>query len=200
MIISFIGCFIMALGVNAGFVPVKLFSLAFPGIGVLARYILDWNAGMVVFSLNIPLFILAWKLIGRSFVIQTGIVAGVLSIFLDLLYPIRNWVDPPLWLGILIGGAFLGMGSGIIFRQGMTSGGVGLLARLIQLRFPNLKMGTIHIAFDFFVLILGAILMDIKTAFFTFLASIIMGRTMDFTKTVPNPFKKITEKQYKQVS
>jgi uncharacterized membrane-anchored protein YitT (DUF2179 family) len=53
------------------------------------------------------------------------------------------------------------------FRQGLTSGGVGLLARLIQLRFPNLKMGTIHIAFDFFVLMLGAILMDVMTAFYT---------------------------------
>ncbi|CQR54397.1 YitT family protein [Paenibacillus riograndensis] len=186
IMISFIGCFIMGLGVNLGYVPVHLFSTGFPGIGVLALYVLDWNTGIVVFALNVPLFLLAWKSIGRSFVIQTIIVAGVLSVFLDLLYPIRNWVHPPLWLGIVVGGAFMGLGAGIVFRQGLTSGGVGLLARLIQLHYPKLKMGTIHIGFDFFVLILGAVVMDITTAFYTFLASIIMGRTMDFTKSVPN--------------
>ncbi|MFB5676858.1 YitT family protein [Paenibacillus terreus] len=200
IMISFVGCFIMALGVNLGYVPVHLFSTGFPGIGVLTLYVFNWNTGLVVFALNIPLFLLAWKRIGRSFVIQTMMVAGVLSVFLDLLYPIRNWVHPPLWLGIVIGGAFLGLGSGIVFRQGLTSGGVGLLARLIQLRFPKLKMGTVHIAFDFFVLILGALVMDIKTAFFTFLASIIMGRTMDFTKSVRSPFKKKSEKLYNQAS
>ncbi len=186
IMISFIGCFIMGLGIHAGYVPVHLFSTGFPGIGILTLYTLNWNPGIVVFALNIPLLLRAWKRIGRSFVIQTVIVAGALSVFLDLLYPIRNWVHPPLWLGILIGGAFLGLGSGIVFGQGLTSGGVGLLGRLIQLHFPKLKMGTIHIAFDFFVLILGALVMDITTAFYTFLASIIMGRTMDFTKSVPN--------------
>ncbi|MNW32289.1 hypothetical protein D3C74_92300 [compost metagenome] len=94
----------------------------------------------------------------------------------------------------------MGLGSGIVFRQGLTSGGVGLLARLIQLRFPNLKVGTVHIAFDFFVLILGAMVMDIKTAFYTLLASIIMGRVMDFTKAVRSPFKKKSEKLYNQAS
>ncbi|CAM4511285.1 membrane protein [Paenibacillus macerans] len=188
IIISFIGCFIMGLGVNAGYVPAHLFSTGFPGIGILTLYTLNWSPGIVVFALNIPLLLLAWRRIGRSFVIQTVLVAGALSAFLDLLDPIRNWVHPPLWLGILIGGACLGFGSGIVFSQGLTSGGVGLLGRLIQLHFPNLKMGTIHIAFDFVVLILGAIIMDIKTAFFTFLASLIMGRTMDFTKSVPNLF------------
>lgn len=176
----------MGLGVNVGYVPVHLFSTGFPGIGILTLYTLNWSPGIVVFALNIPLLFLAWKRIGRSFVIQTVIVAGALSVFLDLLHPIRNWVHPPLWLGILIGGAFLGIGSGIVFSRGLTSGGVGLLGRLVQLQFPKLKMGTIHIAFDFIVLILGALVMDITTAFYTFLASIIMGRTMDFTKSVPH--------------
>ncbi len=99
-------------------------------------------------------------------------------------------INPPLWLGIVIGGTFLGFGTGLIFRQNLTSGGVGLLARLIQLRFPHVKMGTIHIIFDFFVLFLGAFLMDVKTAFFTFIASVIMGRMMDITKILPNPFKR----------
>lgn len=190
MIISFIGCFLIALGVNVAFVPVQLFSVGFPGIGVLALYTLNWNAGIVVFVLNFPLFLMAWKYIGRTFVIQNIVVAGVLSVFLDLLYPVRDLVHPPVWVGILIGGVLLGFGTGIIFRQGLTSGGVGLLARLILLRFPNLKMGTIHIVFDFFVLILGAILMDVITALYTLLGSIIMGRTMDFTKAMPNPFNR----------
>lgn len=200
MILLFIGCFLSALGVNAGLIPVQLFSMGFQGIGVLGFYTLHISVGLVVFILNIPLLIMAWKHFGKSFVFKNMIVTGVLSLFLDLLYPIGNWVDPPLWLGIIIGGALLGFGSGLIFRQGLTSGGVGLLARLIQLRFPSLKMGLIHIAFDFCVLLLGALLMDVMTAFYTFMASVIMGRVMDITKTFPNPFTIQKKKSHNQVS
>lgn len=200
IIFSITGCFITALGVNIGYIPVQLFSSGFPGIGVLTLYTLNWNAGIVVFALNFPLLFLAWNRIGRSFVIQTMVIAGVLSLFLDLLYPVSSWFHPSLWQGIILGGGMVGLGTGIIFRQGLTSGGVGLLARLLQLRFPNWKMGTIHILFDLFVLILGAILLDIQTAFFTFLASILMGRTMDLVKVLPNPFAIGKGKRYADIS
>lgn len=184
---SVIGCFFTSLGVNTGYIPVRLFSSGFPGVGVLALYIFNWSVGLVVLALNIPLLLLAWKRIGHLFVIQTFIVAAVLSVFLDLMYPLSKMVQPPLWLGIILGGIFIGFGSGLVFRQGLTSGGVGLFARLIQIRFPELKMGIIHIAFDLFVLTLGALLMDVQTAILTFIASIIMGRMMDITKSFTAP-------------
>nr|WP_285874187.1 YitT family protein [Halalkalibacter oceani] len=186
--ISFIGCLLIALGVNLGFIPLQLFSIGFPGMGVLAHYTLGLSVGLVVFIMNIPLFLLAWRYIGRVFVFKNIVVTVVLSIFLDLLYPLSQWVHPPLWLGIPLGGLLMGVGTGLVFRQGLTSGGVGLLARLIQLRYPHWKMGPIHIAFDFCVLFLGAFLLDVMTAFYTFIAAVMMGRMMDVMKTVPNPF------------
>lgn len=189
MIISFIGCILMALGVNTAFIPVQLFSVAFTGLGVLAHYTLHISVGLVVLLLNIPLFILAWKHIGKDFVFKNLIVTGFFSLSLDLLYPLRYYVHPPLWAGILVGGILFGVGSGLVFRQGLTSGGVGLLAWLIQIRFPNIKIGSVHIAFDFCVLFLGALLMDLMTAFYTFIASVIMGRMMDITKSFSLPFK-----------
>lgn len=188
MLYSLIGCLITAIGVNLGYVPVHLFSTAFPGVGVLALYTIGISAGVVVFLLNVPLFMMAWKHFGKSFFFKNIIVTIALSVFLDLLYPVHQFVHPPLWLGILIGGICMGVGTGIIFRQGLTSGGVGLFARLVQLRFPNMKIGTFHIVFDFFVLAVGAILIDVKTALFTLIGSIIMGRTMDLTKDFKNPF------------
>ncbi|WP_249316729.1 YitT family protein [Bacillus sp. FJAT-50079] len=197
MIISIIGCLIMAFAVNVAFIPIQLFSVAFPGLGVLAHYTFGVSVGLVVFLLNVPLFLMAWKHIGRSFVFKTIIVAGIFSLFLDLLSPLRNIVQPSLWFGIVIGGILLGFGTGLIFRQELTSGGVGLLARLIQLRFPQIKMGTVHIVFDFFVLFLGAILMDMMTAIYTFIASLIMGRMIDITKNLPNPFKRYIDRRDK---
>ncbi|NEU30347.1 YitT family protein [bacterium LRH843] len=179
----------MALGVNLAFIPLHLFSVGFPGLGVLIHYTMGFGVGIVVFLMNIPLFLLAWKYIGRAFVIKNIIVAIVLSIFLDLLYPLSQVVNPPLWLGIIAGGLLIGVGTGLVFRQGLTSGGVGLLARLIQLRFPNLQMGPIHIVYDASVLLLGAIIMDVMSAFYTFLAAIIMARMMDVMKTVKNPIQ-----------
>ncbi|OCA91778.1 hypothetical protein A8F95_20360 [Bacillus wudalianchiensis] len=181
---------LMSLGVNTAFIPVELFSVAFTGLGVLAHYTLHISVGLVVLLLNIPLFLLAWKYIGKSFVMKNLIVTGFFSLSLDLLSPLRSFFHPPLWEGILIGGILFGVGSGLVFRQGLTSGGVGLLAWLIQLRYPNIKIGSVHIAFDFCVLFLGAFLMDLMTAFYTFIASIIMGKAMDLTKTISLPFKR----------
>ncbi|WP_404332148.1 YitT family protein [Mesobacillus maritimus] len=186
MIKAFLGCFIMAIGVNAGFIPVQLFSVGFQGIGVLALYTFQVSTGLVVFLLNVPLFVLAGKQFGKLFLGKNIAVTGMLSIFLDILYPIHQHVHIPVWLGILIGGSFLGLGAGIIFGQGLTSGGVGLLARLIQMKFPSVKMGTFHIVFDFIVLFMGALLTDLMTAVYTFLASFISGRVIDLMKAYPH--------------
>lgn len=83
----------------------------------------------------------------------------------------------------------MGLGSGLIFRKGLTCGGVGLLGRLIQIKYPNIQMGTVHIIFDLFVLLVGAILTDAMTAFYTFLASLISGKMMDLIKIFPFPLK-----------
>jgi uncharacterized membrane-anchored protein YitT (DUF2179 family) len=200
MIISIIGCLLIAIGVNAGFIPVHLFSVGFQGVGVLSLYTFHISVGLVVFILNVPLFILAWKYFGKKFTIKNAVITSILSIFLDILYPIHNLVHIPLWVGIMIGGTFLGFGSGLIFRQGLTCGGVGLLARLIQISHPTIKMGTIHIIFDFFVLLIGALLTDVMTAFYTFIASFISGRMMDITKTLPTPFKIKQKGIYRQVN
>ena len=185
MIKAFIGCFIIALGVNAGFIPVQLFSVGFQGIGVLALYTFHVSTGLVVFLLNVPLFVLAGKKFGKTFLLKNIAVTGMLSLFLDLLYPIHEYIHIPVWLGILLGGSLLGLGAGTIFSQGLTSGGVGLLARLVQLEYPGVKMGTFHIVFDMFVLLAGAFLTDIMTAFYTLLASFISGRVMDLMKAFP---------------
>ncbi len=188
MIVSFIGCLLMAIGVNVAFIPLQLFSVGFPGLGVLVHYTTGAGVGLVVFLLNIPLFLLAWKYIGKTFVVKNIVVAIVLSLLLDLLYPLSKIVHPPLWLGIVVGGLLMGVGTGLVFRQGLTSGGVGLLARLLQLRFPHWKMGPIHIVYDTTILLIGAFVMDVMTAFYTFIAAVIMARMMDVMKTVPNPF------------
>lgn len=195
MLVAFFGCLLMAIGVNVAFIPLKLFSVGFPGLGVLLHYTTGIGVGLVVFFMNVPLFLLAWKYIGRAFVVKNIIVAIVLSILLDALYPLSQIVKLPLWLGIIVGGLLMGIGTGLIFRQGLTSGGVGLLARLLQLRFPHWQMGPIHIVFDSAVLLIGAFIMDMKTAFYTFIAAFVMSRMMDVVNIVPLATKAKLERE-----
>lgn len=181
MFYAFLGTLIMAIGVNIAFLPANLFSTAFPGLGVLLHYTFNFQVGLTVFFLNIPLFIIALKLFGTRFFFRNLAITALFSLFLDLLYPLSNLFTLNLLTGSIIGGTLLGIGSGLVFRGGVTSGGVGLMALLLQVKFKNLKMGIFHTFFDFFILFVGAILMDITTAFFTFISSIIAGYLIDFT-------------------
>lgn len=156
----------------------------FSGITLILYFTLNWDPALMNLLLNIPMFILGWHLLGKRSFIYTVIGTLSVSLFIKLfqLYEVQLHLQDDLFLVALFAGVFLGVGLGIVFRFGGTTGGVDIIARLIQ-KYFGWSMGKTMFVFDFFVIILSWItFLDERSMMYTLVAVYVCGRVIDFVQ------------------
>ncbi|MER2112116.1 MAG: YitT family protein, partial [Solibacillus isronensis] len=128
----------------------------FSGITLILYFTLNWDPALMNLLLNIPMFILGWRLLGKKSFIYTIIGTLSVSVFLKIfqIYEVDMNLQDDLFLVSLFAGVFVGIGLGIVFRFGGTTGGVDILARLGN-KYLGWSMGKTMFGFDFFVIILS---------------------------------------------
>lgn len=154
----------------------------FTGITLLLYFVFNWNPAITNLILNIPLFFIGWKLLGRSVFLYTIIGTLGVSLFLAIFqkFQIEMPLYEDLFLAALFAGAFIGIGLGIIFRFGGTTGGVDIIARLAQ-KYFGWTMGRTMFMFDFCVITLSLITyLDYREAMYTLVVVFIGARVIDF--------------------
>jgi len=154
----------------------------FTGITLLLYFIFDLKPSLTNLLLNIPIFIIGWKLLGRKVFLYTLIGTISVSLFLELFYiyqfPIP--LSDDLFLAALFAGVFIGIGLGIIFRYGGTTGGVDIIARLAN-KYIGWSMGRTMFLFDAVVILLSLVTyLNYKEAMYTLVAVFVGARVIDF--------------------
>lgn len=112
--------------------------------------------GVLVILLNIPLFLAGWKYIGIHLLASSLYSMAVSSLIIDGVAAVYTFPSMDPMLASLCGGAVMGLGLGLVFAQGATTGGTDVVARLMKLKFPWLPMGKLIMIPDFVVLVLVA--------------------------------------------
>ncbi|AYV66851.1 MULTISPECIES: YitT family protein [Niallia] len=154
--------------------------------GITLLLYAEWNLDPSITNLllNIPLFFIGWKLLGKNVFIYTIIGTVAVSIFLwffqlpeiELHIPLTE----DLTLAALFAGTFIGVGLGIIFRYGGTTGGVDIIARL-GFKYFGWSMGKTMFFFDFCVITLSLITyLSYREAMYTLVAVFVGARVIDF--------------------
>ncbi|MGG0890617.1 YitT family protein [Cytobacillus horneckiae] len=154
----------------------------FTGITLLLYFLFDWDPSYTNLIINIPLFFIGWKLLGRKAFIYTIIGTVSVSIFLWIFqrYQINMPLNDDLTLAALFAGVFIGVGLGIIFRFGGTTGGVDIIARLVN-KYAGISMGKTMFIFDACVIIISLIFyLSYKEAMYTLVAVFVGARVIDF--------------------
>ena len=128
------------------------------GVGQIVNFLVPAApVGATVIVLNIPLFLLGWKLIGGRLLVSSLYAMFVSSVFIDVLTPMRVWEPMDPLLACIFGGLFMGLSLGLIFLQGATTGGTDLIARLLKLRLAWLPMGKLLMGIDLAVIVAVAV-------------------------------------------
>lgn len=154
----------------------------FTGITLLLYFVFGWSPSITNLLLNLPLFFIGWKLLGRNVFIYTVIGTVGVSIFLGIFqkYQIEMPLYEDLFLAALFAGVFIGIGLGIIFRYGGTTGGVDIIARLAQ-KYFGWTMGRTMFMFDFGVITLSLITyLNYREAMYTLVVVFVGARVVDF--------------------
>lgn len=156
----------------------------FSGITLILYFTLNWDPALMNLILNIPMFILGFKLLGKRSFIYTLIGTVSVSVFLKIfqVYEIDTNLQDDKLLVALFAGVFIGIGLGIVFRSGGTTGGVDIIARLAN-KYLGWSMGKTMFGFDFLVIIVSwATFLDARSMMYTLVAVYVGGRVIDFVQ------------------
>lgn len=152
-----VGCGIFSLGFDLFLAPHEINC---GGLSGLAQVFVEWfglgTVGLLTALMNVPLFILGGRKLGKKFFFGSLVGMVAMSVFLDLLSAVPMPKTEPL-LGALYGGLVTGAGMGLVFLSGVSSGGTDIIVRLVKLRHRNLPIGKITLSLDAVVALLTGI-------------------------------------------
>ena len=154
----------------------------FTGITLILYQEFNINPSYSNLILNIPIFFIGWRFLGRTSFIYTLIGTFSLSVWLWIFerYSFNIPLENDLMLVSLFAGAFIGIGLGIIFRYGGTTGGVDIIARLVQ-KYVGWNMGRTMFLFDTCVIGLSLLTyLSYREGMYTLIAVLIAARLIDF--------------------
>lgn len=147
------GSLLVAFSMNQFITPLGLAPGGITGIAVILFRLTGEHipVGVGIFILNVPLFWAGYKKLGKNFVLRSLLGTTLCSVMIDALsFTSSYWtmpLDEPL-LVCLAGGLLLGIGYGLIFRCGASTGGTDILARLVQPHAPGFSLGQLCLLLD----------------------------------------------------
>ncbi|MBW8349071.1 YitT family protein [Bacillus sp. IITD106] len=177
-----IGAAIFSFGIVHFNMQNNLAEGGFTGITLLLYFVFHINPSISNLVLNVPLFFVGWKLLGSKSFIYTIIGTLAVSFFLFIFqkYQLNIPLNGDLFLAALFAGVFIGIGLGITFRYGGTTGGVDIIARLL-LKYKGFSMGRTMFMFDAIVITVSLLTyLNHVQAMYTLVAVFVGARVIDF--------------------
>jgi uncharacterized membrane-anchored protein YitT (DUF2179 family) len=154
------------------------------GIAVIISRLIPIPVGVTIFLVNLPLIIIGLIKLGKRYMLLTGYVSVIISVAVDILASL-DFVHKALYISdpflvAIVGGAFAGIGVGIILRGSGSSGCTDIIVRLLRIKFKHLKTGFFFLIIDTTIILTSAIIFgDIEKALYSAVVLIVATRTID---------------------
>lgn len=181
-----LGTLVSAFGFAVFQAPYNLSAGGLTGVALIINNFTGWQVGTIFLVLNLPLIALGFRRLGRwPFVWRTLIASTLFSVFTNLfiwLMPQVMDLFPPtddILLSAIYGGLTSGIGSGLVFRTGSSTGGTSIIGRLIQIR-TGMPLSQSYIYTDGVILAAMGFVFGWQIALYGLLILVITGLTADF--------------------
>lgn len=180
IVATVVGSVIFAVGFAFFLMPNDMSPGGISGLALVVVEVLQFGSvGTLAILINLPLFIVGGLKIGKKFFF--GSLLGMLlsNVLIDIFAALHMPAVEPL-MGVLYGGVVCGIGLGIVFVNGTSTGGSDILVRLLKLRYRNVPIGEISMYFDAAVVLLtGLVFQDLNKALYTGITVFICGKMVD---------------------
>ena len=138
--------------------PNHIVSGGVTGIAQIVNMLTGFPVGVFTILMNIPLFLLAWKKLGRRFVVLPAICMGLSSVSIDLLEKVARPLTEDPMLAAVYGGVIKGAGFGLIYTTGATTGGADIPARMLRRKYPHINFGTFSLGINAVIILSFAVI------------------------------------------
>ncbi len=196
-----VGALILAVGLNIFLVPIKLSAGGIGTIGTVLLYFFNIPLSVTNLVLNLLLFIVGFKVLGRGSVIKTAFGMLFLSLFLEL----TSYIPTPeldIIVATISGGVLVGFGVGLVIRVGGSSGGSDFLGLMIRKRLPHISVATNILIIDLIIISIAGIcfgdfIISFYSALCMFISSMVSDRVIDVGKASKSIY--ITSKKNEEI-
>jgi len=175
-----IGATIVSVSINSLIIPNEIADGGVTGIAIILHYLFNWPVSWAVLLLNLPLFFLGLRMVGRDFLVFSIVGVAVLSATLSLTTHLPVLTHDTL-LAAISGGVLSGIGMGIIFRSRGSLGGTDILAVLLN-RTTSFSVGQILLGIDAVIFLGAAILFRPEMAMYAMIYMFIATRVVDLVQ------------------
>jgi uncharacterized membrane-anchored protein YitT (DUF2179 family) len=179
------GALLEAVALRLFLVPADLASGGISGISQLINHYTGWPIGLMVFTGNLPLFLLGWRYLGgRRFLMRTVVAVAAYALFIDLLLLVpffpKHGLTDDLVLNSLYGAVAMGIGYGLVYRGQGTSGGTDILARILN-RWRGIPMTQSYLMTDALVVLAAGFVFGWQKALYALIVLYVSGLVVDST-------------------
>ncbi|MFT8390963.1 MAG: YitT family protein [Sporolactobacillus sp.] len=152
-----IGAAFIGIGINGFIIPFHLINGGVIGLSILLKYTLDVHLGMTIILINLPLYL--YSLVYEREYFFNGLLGVLASAsMIEAMAPFRELFHLSIFWSSLSGGAFIGIGIGLMLRQHVSHGAVDLIALLIS-KYLKINPGMILLTIDLSIIVLGMIVL-----------------------------------------
>ncbi len=175
-----LGSAIFAVGVTVFTTPNEIAPGGVTGIATMLHSITGLQMGTLTFLLNIPLVLLGLFCLGKRFTINTFRTLFILSTITNLMESYLPTYTENTLMASIFGGVAIGLGIGIIFLRGSTTGGTDILGRVLLKRFQHVPLGKILLAIDVIIVgIAGIYYQTLEAALYAFVSVYVTEKAID---------------------
>jgi len=176
-----LGSVIYALGFDLFYAPNDVALGGITGLAQVINHVVPaLPVGVLTIAMNIPLFLLGWKYIGFKLLVGSLVSMLVGSSAIDVIAANFTFTPMDPMLAALCGGAVMGLGIGMVFTQGASTGGTDIVARLLRLKMPWLPLGKLMMLPDGIVLTSAVFAFGkLETGLYGLAALFVCTRVMD---------------------
>ena len=179
IVLTIIGALIMALGVSLFLLPNQLSSGGVAGVATITYYLLKIPMGTMILLINVPLFMMAFFKVGKSFFVKSLIGTVALSYFIDFFDKFEPLTNDR-FLACIYGGILLGLGTAIILKVNSSTGGSDIVSFIVKEYKPNVKVGNLIMIIDIIIVALNVVFFkEIEIGLYSAIAIYLMGKMID---------------------
>ncbi|MDF2502623.1 MAG: hypothetical protein K0R06_114 [Clostridium sp.] len=175
-----VGSILFSISTSFILLPAHIGLGGITGIAISLNKLFGYKIGLANIIMNVPLFIIGFNILGKKFVFKSVLVVITSSVMIDYLNV--NFILPKIndmILSAIFYGVLAGISMALIFMSGGSSGGVDILAKIINHNSNSINVSTLLLISDIIVYILVAIVMGPRSVMYAIIVSYVRSKTMD---------------------
>lgn len=186
LFVVLIGALLNAIGLNLFLIPADVYASGFTGVAqLISRSLEDYtpfyvSTGILLLLLNIPVTILGWRKVGKSFTLYSFLSVAATTFFLAII-PLKS-VSNDILLNAVFGGVIAAVGIGFTLKWGASTGGLDIVAMVLS-RMKDKPVGTYLFTLNSIIIVTAGFLYGWEKALYTLVTLYVSTRVIDTIHT-----------------